>query len=162
MILSALLLLGMTASVLVIPLGLPGMWLLAVFLISGVLFAKVPWTLALVGAGVVAAVETAEFVILKRLGARYGASRKAFAGAIAGGFLGLFWGIPIPIVGPVLTAFLGTLVGAGLVTFLETRSLRSTVRVGWGVLLARTLSVGLKVGAGFALIVLTASILLFR
>ena len=39
---------------------------------------------------------------------------------------------------------------AGIVTFIETGSIDRSARVGWGVLLARTVAVGLKVGVSMA------------
>ena len=49
------------------------------------------WLVLLLATG---AAEVIEFVALKKVGERYGASRKAFWGAIIGGFLGLFVGVP--------------------------------------------------------------------
>lgn len=78
-----------------------------------------------------------------------------------GGMIGLFVGMPVPIVGPMITAFMGTFVGAGLVTLLETRSLERSAKVGWGVLLARTASVAMKVGVAVVITGATAVALLF-
>ena len=94
-------------------------------------------------------------------GRAYGGSRRAFWGAVAGGFLGIFVGLPIPLVGPVLTAFLGTFLGALLVTLVETRSLAGSTRVGWGMVLARTASVGLKMGTGVAFLVWAVVLVVF-
>ena len=58
---------------------------------------------------------------------------------------GLFVGVPVPLIGPVITAFLGTFLGAGVVTWFETMSLERSARVGGGVLLARTAAVATRV-----------------
>lgn len=160
-VVSALATLLMLGCLLVIPLGLPGLWLIAVVLMGLLAMGQVSWTFALVGAGAVAGAEIAEFWVLKRFGQRYGGSSKAFWGAVIGGMVGLFVGVPIPIIGSVITAFLGTFVGAGLVTFLETRSLERSARVGWGVLLARTTAVAMKVGVAVVITGSTALALLF-
>lgn len=143
----------MALSLLAIPFGLPGLWIMVVGVAALAMLGHTAWTSLLLAFLAVAAVEVMELLILRRFGAAYGGSRRAFWGAVAGGFLGLFAGLPVPLVGPVLTAFLGTFVGALAVTWLETRSLPASTRVGWGMLLARATSVGLKLGAGMALLV---------
>jgi uncharacterized protein YqgC (DUF456 family) len=160
-LITGLVTLVMLACLLAIPFGLPGLWLMAVVLMGLLVIGQVSWTFALLGAGAVALAEIAEFWVLKSFGERYGGSSKAFWGAVLGGMIGLFVGVPIPVVGPVITAFLGTFVGAGLVTFVETRSIERSARVGWGVLLARTTAVAMKVGVAVALTGATAWALLF-
>ena len=113
-------------------------------------------------AGVALVAEVGEFYILKRFGSAYGGSKKAFWGALAGGMIGLFVGVPIPIVGSVITAFLGTFLGAGAVTFAETLSVERSARVGWGVLLARTVAVAMKLATAVSVIAFVALSLLFR
>lgn len=157
---SALATIVMLGCLLIIPLGLPGLWLIAVTLLALLALGQVSWTFALVGAGAVVGAEIAEFWVLKRFGERFGGSSRAFWGAVAGGMAGLFFGLPVPVVGSVITAFLGTFLGAGLVTFLETRSVERSTRVGMGVLLARTTAVALKVGVALAITAATAVALL--
>ncbi|MBW3535014.1 MAG: DUF456 family protein [Gemmatimonadetes bacterium] len=147
-------------AILLIPLGLPGAWIQLAVLAGGVLAGWVGWLTFGALAALVALAELGELLVLRSMGRRYGGSRKAFWGAVAGGFLGLFVGVPVPLVGPIITAFLGTFVGAGAVTWLETRSVRRAGRVGWGLLLARTLAVGLKVGAAAVVLVVGTGALL--
>lgn len=111
-------------------------------------------------AALVVAAELLEFLVLRWLGARYGGSRSAFWGAVAGGFVGVLVGMPVPVVGPILAGFLGTFVGAAGVTLLERRTVREASRVGWGVILARSLSVAIKTGVGVTLLVVGAWALL--
>lgn len=118
-------------AIFLIPLGLPGAWIQLAVLAGGVLAGWVAWLTFGALAALVALAELGELLVLRSMGQRYGGSRKAFWGAVAGGFLGLFVGVPVPVVGPVITAFLGTFVGAGGVTWLETRSMRQAGRVGW-------------------------------
>lgn len=146
-------------AILLIPFGLPGAWVQVAVLAGATLAGWVAWITFGALASLVALSELGELAILRSLGRRYGGSRKAFWGAVAGGFLGLFVGVPVPVVGPIVTAFLGTFLGAGIVTWLETRSLERAGRVGWGVLLARTLAVGLKVGVAAVVLVVGATAL---
>lgn len=155
-------LLALVGCAFLIPLGLPGLWLMAVVSLGLVLGGLLTWTTALVVVGLVVVAELGEFALLKKLGSAYGGSRRAFWGALVGGMVGLFFGLPVPLIGSVITAFLGTFVGAGLVTLLETRSVERSARVGWGVLLARTAAVALKLGTGVSVIGLVAIALLFR
>ena len=81
-----------------------------------------------------------------------GHHRGGIAMAAVGGCAGLFVGVPVPVVGPVVTACLGTFLGALGVTWLETRSWGQSARVGWGVMLARATAIALKVGGGVVLL----------
>ena len=128
-----------------IAVGLPGLWMIIAIALLLALAGQLSWKLALVATAVAAVAEVAELLVMRAFGKRFGGSRKAFWGAVVGGMAGLFAGVPIPVVGPVITAFLGTFLGAGLVTWLETRSVDRSTRVGWGLLLARTASIVLKV-----------------
>ena len=140
----------MLLGLLLIPFGLPGLWIVVGVAVALALPGWVSPGLALAAviAGTVA--ELAELLVLRSLGKAYGGSTRAFWGAVVGGMLGLFVGLPVPVVGPILTVFLGTFAGAGLVTWLETRSMARSTRVGWGVVLARTVAVVLKVGTALA------------
>ena len=157
---SIVLLALMAGALLSVPLGLPGVWIMLLLLGAAVVFGGVSWMVwvGLLGLGVLA--EGAEFYVLDKVGARYGASGKAFWAAVAGGIAGSLIGLPIPIVGPVVAGFLGTFVGAGLVSFLETRSVGDASRVGVGVVIARVCAVALKVGTGLIIIVVTIAALL--
>jgi uncharacterized protein YqgC (DUF456 family) len=153
--------LAMLACLALIPLGLPGLWLIVVITMGLVLSGSLSWTFGLIVAGVAVIAEVSEFAILKRVGSAYGGSRKAFWGAVIGGMAGLFVGIPVPVIGPMITAFLGTFVGAGVVTYFETLSLERSARVGWGVLLARTAAVAMKVAVSVGIIAAVGIALLF-
>ncbi len=151
-LISVAVVLAMLACVLLIPLGLPGLWLIVVITFGAVLLGPLTLTFGLIVAGIALVAEVAEFAVVKKLGTAYGGSNRAFWGAVLGGMIGLFVGVPVPLVGPIITAFAGTFLGAGLVTYLETMSMQQSARVGWGVLLARTLAVGLKVAVAVGVI----------
>ena len=151
-LLSIVVVLVMLACLVLIPLGLPGLWLIVAITMGLALFGSLSWTFALVVAGVALITEVGEFAVLKKFGDAYGGSRKAFWGAVLGGMVGLFVGVPVPIIGPMITAFLGTFIGAGLVTYVETLSLKTSAKVGWGMLFARTAAVALKIAVSVAVI----------
>ncbi len=158
-LLSIALLALMAGALLTVPLGLPGVWLMLLLLAAAVVFGGVSWMVWLGLVGLAVLTEVAEFYVLEKVGARYGASNKAFWGAVVGGIVGSIIGVPIPIIGSVVAGFLGTFVGAGLVSFVETRSVGDASRVGAGVLLARACAVALKVGTGLLILGVTVAAL---
>jgi uncharacterized protein YqgC (DUF456 family) len=149
-VLMALVLVG---GLLVVPFGLPGVWIMVAALFGSVLAGWVGWPVWLALATLALLSEALEFVVVKRMGDRYGGTSGAFWGAVVGGFAGVVIGAPVPVVGSLVAGFLGTFLGAAALTFHRTRSVRDASRVGWGVLLARILAVGLKVGVGVAILV---------
>lgn len=153
--------LAMLGCLVMIPFGLPGLWCIVVMSLGLVLLGQLTWTIGLVVAGAALVAELAEFIVLRRFGRAYGGSTRAFWGAVVGGMAGLFVGLPVPVVGPLITGFAGTFLGAGLVTWFETASLERSARVGWGVLLARTVAVALKVAVAVGVIGLVALMLIF-
>lgn len=152
---------AMVAGLVMIPVGLPGLWLIVATTLALVLAGHLPWSVGLVVSMVAVVAEAAELLVVSRFGRAFGGSRRAFWGAVLGGMAGLFVGIPVPVVGPVITAFLGTFLGAGAVTLMETRSIGRSARVGWGVLLARTAAVALKVAVAVGVIAFVGVALLF-
>lgn len=153
--------LAMLACVLLIPLGLPGLWLIAAGTLVLTLAGELSWSVGIGVAIATAVAEAAELLVLARFGTAYGGSRRAFWGAVIGGMAGLFVGTPVPVIGSIVTAFVGSFLGAGVVTFLETGSLDRSARVGWGVVLARTAAVALKVAVSMAMIAIVGFSLVF-
>ena len=151
---------AMLVGLVLIPLGLPGLWVIVATALALVFAGHLPWAAGLVVTSVAVVAEAAELFVVARFGRAYGGSRLAFWGAVLGGMAGLFVGIPVPVVGPVITAFVGTFLGAGAVTLLQTRSIGRSARVGWGVLLARTVAVALKVAVAVGVIAFVAVALL--
>lgn len=144
----------MALSIVLIPLGLPGLWILAGFVLLGAVLGEVSAWVVVAAVLLAAAAELAEWLVIRNMNLRYGGSPRAFWGAIAGGSVGVVVGAPIPVVGSIVAGFLGSFLGAALVTWYELRDLDAARRVGWGVLLARTLSVGLKVAVAVVILVL--------
>ena len=134
----ALLVLALVMGMLLVPLGLPGLWLMlgATF----VHYLAVPGgsigvvTLLVVGALVVAA-EVAEFAVAGRYARKYGGSRRASWGAVLGGLAGAFGG-----------AFVAEMTVA--------RDRRGApVEVATGAIVGRAVAAALKVGIGLVIMV---------
>ena len=157
---SMLAILVMVAALFATPLGLPGNWIMIAVLAAGAFFGRVGAPVLVSAALLAGAAEVVEFMLVRRLSLQYGGSRKAFWGAIAGGVIGVILGFPVPVVGSIVAGFLGSFLGAGLVTLVETRKLDSARRVGWGVVLGRMWAAAVKTAAGVAILVLGAAALL--
>jgi uncharacterized protein YqgC (DUF456 family) len=160
----ALAVIVMVVALLLIPLGIPGLWVMIGVLTLAVAGDEVsPWILLMLVVVAVLA-ELAEWVIVARTSARWGGSRKAFWGAIAGGLAGILLGLPVPlpILGPLLAGLLGTFAGAAAVTLWETRAMRSAGRVGCGAVLGRAFAAAVKTAAGVVILVTGAAALILR
>ena len=160
----ALALLVMVVALFLIPLGIPGLWIMiGVLTVATVTDEVSPWILLFLVAVAVLA-EVAEWAIVARTSARWGGSRKAFWGAIAGGIVGILVGLPVPlpILGPLLGGLVGTFAGAALVTLWETRALRSAGRVATGAVLGRAFAAAAKTAAGVVILVVGAAALFLR
>ena len=152
-----LLLLGLVfgGCLFLIPLGLPGLWLMlaAAFLYDILAAGADPigiWNIA--GATVLAVLaEVAEFSLAGRYARKYGGSKRAGWGAILGGIVGAFMGVPVPIVGSVIGAFAGAFLGALAFEYMGTRNAGAATRVAWGALVGRVVAAALKVGVGVAI-----------
>lgn len=150
----------MAACLLLVPLGLPGTWLMLLVVGTGALLGEVTLgTLALL-VGVAALGEAAEFLLVKKFSERYGASRRAFWGALLGGLVGIALGAPVPVVGSLLAGLLGTFVGAVAVALWEGHPGWGAVRSGWGAVLGRAAAVAVKTGAGVVVLVVGGGALL--
>src|SRR5262245_32933461 len=111
----ALLLAAIALGLLMIPFGLPGT--LIIFAATLSYYLLVPdssiglATVVLVGALMIVA-ELLEFMLAGRYAKKYGGSKRAGWGAIIGGMVGAFFGVPLPIIGSVSGAFMGSFGGA--------------------------------------------------
>lgn len=144
----------MVIGLLLIPLGIPGLWVMVGVVALGLALGEMSVGMFLLLLGMAVAAELAEWVSVDRLGRRYGGTTRTFWGALIGGGIGVLVGAPVPVVGSLIGAFLGTLAGAVLASWLETRKLGSSVRAGWGALLGRAVAVGVKVFAGLVILVI--------
>lgn len=152
----------MFLAIFLIPLGLPGIWIMVAVVGLGTLMGHVGAGILVATVALAALAELAEFLILRNMSRRYGGSARAFWGAVFGGLAGVVIGMPIPILGPVIAGIVGSFIGAAALALTESGDIRSAGRVGWGVVLARVLAAVLKVGAAIVVLVLGGTAWLIR
>ena len=152
-----ILLLIFLVGLVLVPFGLPGLWLMVLALIGYaalVGFEQVGWltigavmVLALVG-------EAAEAWLGFRLARKYGASNRAGWGALLGGIAGVVLGTPVPIIGNIIGAFVGAFVGAVVLEYRPDTDIRSTLGAGWGAILGRAAGASVKIAIGLGIAVI--------
>jgi uncharacterized protein len=151
-----LLALAQIAGLLLIPFGLPGLWVQL-----GALALYAWWTdFATVGAFSFAVIfilaflaEIAEALLAGSYAKRFGGSRRAGWGAIVGGVIGAVVGIPIPLLGSVFGGILGSFAGAVAFELVGGRRSKEAVRAGWGAMVGRVVAMGVKGGVGIVIAV---------
>lgn len=145
----------MVVSLIIIPLGLPGTW---VMIAAGVgyslLLPGTIGTFALIGTTAIAVVaEVFEFTLSGKYARKYGGSRRAGWGAIIGGTIGAIVGVPVPLLGPIIGAFAGAFAGALVAEYSRGSGVQAATRVATGALIGRAVAAALKVAAGFVIAV---------
>lgn len=144
----ALLSASLLAGLLLVPLGLPGLWIM---LGAGLLYwillpaggiGLVSFTIA---AALVVLAEVLEFSIAGRYTRQYGGSRRASWGAIIGGIVGAVIGVPVPVLGSLVGAMVGSFVGAFVGELTVHRDTRANpTRAATGALLGRAVAAATK------------------
>lgn len=162
---AALLAVSLLAGLLLVPLGLPGLWIM---LGAGLLY----WILLPAGgiglisftiaAALVVLAEVLEFTISGGYTRQYGGSRRASWGAIIGGIVGAVIGVPVPLLGSLVGAMIGSFAGAFVGELTVHRDTRSNpARAATGALLGRAVAAATKsaLGVVVGLVLLGAAIL---
>ena len=152
--------LAQLAALLMIPLGLPGMFLqvvaaLALAVASDGAGMSWPWVGVFLGLALLG--ELIEFLSGQWGARRFGGSRQAAWGAVAGGLVGVFLGglVPPPLLGSLLVSFIGTFAGAILGEMSAQKASAPNLRVGFGAVLGRVLGVSIKLCLAFLIAVLS-------
>lgn len=153
----AIILLGLilVLSLFIIPLGLPGTW---VMLAAGVGYSilvpgSISWFTLVVVTIIAVIAEIFEFTLAGRYAKKYGGSRRASWGAIIGGTVGAIVGVPVPIIGPILGAFAGSFAGALVAEYSRGSDAQASTRVATGALIGRAVASAMKVAAGVVIAV---------
>ncbi|HUF66478.1 MAG TPA: DUF456 domain-containing protein [Gemmatimonadaceae bacterium] len=151
--------LALLLSLLLIPLGLPGLWvMIGAAVVYNALSSGFPiGVAALVVVLMMATVaEVLEFTLAGRYTRRFGGSRTGARWAIVGGIVGAILGIPFPVpfVGSVIGAFVGSFAGALFGELRVGSSHGQAGRAATGALLGRVVAAALKVGIGVAIAVI--------
>lgn len=150
----ALLVLAFLVGLLLVPFGLPGLWLMVLALLAFAAlggFEAISWSTLVIVVVLAALAEVAEAWLGFRFAKRYGGTSRAGWGAVAGGFVGAVVGTPIPIIGSVIGAFLGAFLGAVLLERSAGSAGPDSVRAGWGAVLGRAAGAAVKVGVGLVI-----------
>ncbi|MBM4194751.1 MAG: DUF456 domain-containing protein [Gemmatimonadetes bacterium] len=138
-------------SLFLIPLGLPGLWLMLVA--GGVLLWLAPvapfgW-LVLAGCASIAVVaEVLEMAMSAKYTKKYGGSTRGAWGALIGGLIGAVVGVPIPVIGSVIGAFAGGFAGALVAELSRGASAEGATRAATGATIGRAIATAFKVVAG--------------
>ena len=142
-------------SLFLIPLGLPGTWIMLGAAIGyDALMPGDPVGWFTIGATMVLAAiaEVFEFTLSTRYTKKYGGSRRAGWGAIIGGIVGAIVGVPVPIIGSVIGAFAGSFIGALVAEYSRREATAGTAtRVATGALIGRVVAAAMKTGIGVAI-----------
>jgi uncharacterized protein YqgC (DUF456 family) len=142
-------------SFLMIPFGLPGLWVMVGSALAyQLLVPGTVGTITVVGtAGLALVAEILEFTLGGRYARKYGGSRRAAWGAIIGSIVGAFVGVPVPIVGPLIGGFAGAFVGAFIAERSRGTTAGGSTRVATGALIGRVVATALKTGIGVVIAV---------
>jgi uncharacterized protein YqgC (DUF456 family) len=144
-------------SLLVVPLGLPGLWMMIVAALVYdwlVPAASIGWVTIVIAAGLAVLAEVLEWTLSAKYTQKYGGSRRAGWGAILGGIAGAMIGVPVPVIGSIIGAFAGAFVGALVLEYSRKEATGATAtRVATGALIGRVAAAAAKTGLGVAVAV---------
>jgi uncharacterized protein YqgC (DUF456 family) len=153
-LLLSLLILCFLAGLVLLPFGLPGLWVMVLALIGygavtdfrtvGVVTMAVAVGLALLG-------EIVETWVGFRYATKYGGSRRAGWGALIGGLIGAVVGVPVPIIGSVIGSFVGAFLGAAVLEYTRSARTGGALGAGWGAILGRTWAMAAKAAFGMVI-----------
>lgn len=159
----ALFIAAMLVSIFVVPLGLPGTFIMVglAILLNYVAAAGIGWVA--IGFSLVLAViaEVLEWTMSVRFARKYGGSKRAGWGAIIGGLIGAFAGIPVPVIGSMIGAFAGAFLGALVAEWTQPQSDASlATRVATGALIGKAAATAMKLAIAFTIaLMLTFSLM---
>jgi len=157
MVLALALLIGLgLAGLAMIPLGLPGLWVM----VGGILvygwltgFRSVGVATIVIVLGIAFLGEIIDNWLGFRFAKRYGGSSRSGWGALIGGLVGAAVGVPIAIIGSVIGAFIGSFIGAALFEFSYSRHAGIATRAGWGAVVGRAAAGAAKIALGVVIAV---------
>lgn len=160
---TALVIVCCVAGLVLVPFGLPGLWVMAL----GVIGYGSLTGFHSVGVGIIALVvglaflgEIVDWWLGFRFAMKYGGSRRAGWGALIGGIVGAIVGVPVPVIGSVIGAFVGSFAGAALFEYTREQHAGVAVRAGWGAMLGRAAAAGAKIAAGLVIAVVAVFVVL--
>lgn len=146
-----ILVLVLLLSLVMIALGLPGLWVMIATAVTYNLMVPpgpISWftITCIIILGIIA--EVIEWSLAGKFARKYGGSRRAGWGAIIGGMVGAFMGFPVPIVGPMIGAFVGAFVGALAGELSVGSGGGKSAKVATGAMLGRVAATAVKMAIG--------------
>ena len=145
------------AGLLIVPLGLPGLWVM----VLGVLGYGALTDFRSVGLWTITVVLVLAFlgeIIESWLGFRYtkkyGGSNRSAWGALIGGLVGAVLGVPVPVIGSVIGAFIGAFAGAAVFEYTYSVRAGTALAAGWGAVLGRAAAAAAKIALGVVIAIL--------
>jgi uncharacterized protein YqgC (DUF456 family) len=145
------------AGLAMIPLGLPGLWVM----VGGILvygwltgFRSVGVAMIAIVLGLAFLGEIVENWIGFRFAKRYGGSTRSGWGALLGGLAGAVIGVPVAVVGSVIGAFIGSFLGAAVFEYSYSRHAGVATRAGWGAVMGRAAGAAVKIALGVVIAVI--------
>lgn len=151
-----LLVIGCLVGLVLVPFGLPGLWVMVLSIIGyGWLtdFRTMSAGLLVVVIGLALIGEVVEAWLGFRFARRYGGSKRAGWGALIGGLVGAVIGVPVPLIGSVVGGFVGAFAGAALFEYTQTRQTSTAAGAGWGAVLGRAAAAAAKMALGIVIAV---------
>lgn len=145
------------AGLVLIPLGLPGLWVMLLGIVGvGWLtdFQGIGLKTIAIATGLAFAGEILEAWVSYHYSRKFGGSRRAGWGALIGGIAGAIVGVPVPVIGSVIGSFAGAFLGAAILEYTGSAHTPGAVRVGWGAIIARTWAVAAKTSLGLVIAVI--------
>jgi uncharacterized protein YqgC (DUF456 family) len=145
-------------SLFLVPIGLPGTWLMIGAAIAFDYLspsARVGWIAIGVALVLAFMAEVFEWTLSARYAKKYGGSKRAGWGAFLGGLIGAFVGVPVPIIGSMIGAFVGAFAGALIAEYTHRDATAGTAtRVATGALVGRAAATALKMAIAFVIAVI--------
>jgi uncharacterized protein YqgC (DUF456 family) len=141
-------------GLILIPIGLPGLWLMVLALVIYAIvtgFQVVGWGTIVLVVVLAGLAEAAEAWLGFRVARRFGGSNRSAWGAVAGGLIGAVLGTPVPVIGNVVGAFVGAFIGAVLMELSAGKQFRDTLGAGWGAILGRAAGAAVKITVGLVI-----------
>jgi len=145
------------AGLAMIPLGLPGLWVM----VAGILaygwltgFHSVGVAMIAIVLGIAFLGEIIDNWLGFRYAKRYGGSTRSGWGALVGGVVGAIIGVPVAVIGSVIGAFLGSFIGAALFEYTYSRHTGVAARAGWGAVMGRIAAAAVKIALGVVIAII--------
>lgn len=149
-----LLIVAFLVGLVLIPFGLPGLWLMVLALIGYAAltgFERVSVLTLVVVVLIAVAGEVLEAFVGFGMAKKFGGSSRAGWGALVGGLIGAVVGTPVPVLGNLVGAFLGAFIGAAAFEATRQGEVGKSLVAGWGAVLGKAAASAIKVALGLTI-----------